>query len=207
MEAPTTSQPTPNAPRLIPLAEARAQLSPHDFRIKLRHAMLANPHLTLKKVATSLHISRQRVGLIVGRLNRPNCASNPAPRPAPKTEQAKQRMAELTQRVAQGESAEAAAAALGISLGQAYALGFRARGIKPAHGGGRKDCFCWRCKKAQGLVTPRGPRSGSVRREAVLDWLAWVDPDSNENLTQARIARLVGVAQPMVSRIARARAT
>jgi hypothetical protein len=40
------------------------------------------------------------------------------------------------------------------------------------------------------------------KRWEVVDWLAWTDPDDGTGLTQARIGRLVGVGQPVVSRVA-----
>lgn len=180
------------------LLTARDLLSPADFRLRLRKTLLANPSLTLLQVARELKVTRQCVGAIVGRLNRPTG------KPAIKREQAKSKMAELRTRVAAGESAEHAAKELGVSLGQAYVLGFRSRETKPAHGGGRKDCFCWRCKKAQGLAVPRGPRMRPEQVNTALDLLAYVDPDSGEGLSQRRIGELVGAGQVAISRIARA---
>jgi predicted XRE-type DNA-binding protein len=45
-----------------------------------------------------------------------------------------------------------------------------------------------------------------VRKAAVLDWLAHRDPDDGSQLKQIDIAKLAGVAQGAVSRIARAAA-
>lgn len=194
-----SSQPTP---RLIPLAEARLSLSPQEFRLKLRKVLLANPRITLKQIAKALNVTRQRVSLLVGRLDRPNCAP-PGPRPAPKRDQAQAKMAELWERVSNGESAESAASNLGISLNQARQLGFKVHGVRPAHGKGRQDCNCWRCRKAAGVALPRGPKSGPVRRAQVEDWLAYRDPDTDQPLRQVDIARMAGVGQGMVSRISR----
>jgi predicted XRE-type DNA-binding protein len=179
------------------MAAAKDLLSPADFRLRLRKTFLSNPNLTLAQVARALGVTRQRVALIVGRLDRPTG------KPAIKREQARAKMAELKKRVAGGESAEQAAKALGISLAAATAQGFRARGIKPAHGGGRKDCFCWRCRRAAGVALQRGPRMGAAQKAAVLDLLAWRDPDDGSRMTQAEIGRLTGVGQAAVSRIAR----
>lgn len=193
--------PLPPSPSLVlpisSMAAAKDLLSPADFRLRLRKTFLSNPNLTLAQVARALGVTRQRVALIVGRLDRPTG------KPAVKREQARAKMAELKKRVAVGESAEKAAKALGISLAAATASGFRARGIKPVHGGGRKDCFCWRCKKAQGLATPRGPKMGPRAKAAVIDLLAWRDPDDWAPLTQAEIGKIIGVGQAAVSRIAR----
>ena len=197
-----SSQPTP---RLIPLAEARLSLSPQEFRAKLRQVMLANPHVTLKQIATALKTTRQRVSAMVGRLNRPNCAPS-GPRPSPKRDQARTKMAELWERVANGESAESAATQLGISLNQARQLGFKVHGVRSAHGTTQRaaqGCPCWRCRRTSGVALPRGPKSGPARQAAVLDWLAYNDPDTNEPLRQIDIARLSGVGQGMVSRISR----
>jgi len=201
--------PIPVHPPSIPLVldliqEARAQLSPSEFRLNLRRALLAHPDLKLKHVATRLGVTRQRVSLLVGRLNRPTCTS--ADRAAPKRDQAAEKMAFLKQRVALGESAQHAAAQLQISLNQARTLGFKVRQVRSAHGKGRQDCNCWRCRRALGVTLPRGLKSGSIKQSQVLDWLAYRDPDTNEPLTQAQIGRLAGVAQPMVSRIARKQA-
>jgi hypothetical protein len=200
--------PIPHLPSAPPLAlslstlpTARDLLSTQDFRLRLRRTLLDRPNLTLATVAQALGVTRQYVGALVGRLDRPTCARHD--KPGPKRDQALSHIKELTARVARGESAEAAARALGISLPAAAKLGFRARGIKPAHGGGRKDCFCWRCKKAQGLATPRGPKSGAATRAKVEDWLAWADPYDGTQLTQATIGRLAGTHQGAVSRIAR----
>ena len=197
----------PPHPGPISLAQARVDLPPEEFRRRLRAHLEAHPGLTLAQVGRELHVTRQCVSHIVGRLNRPNCTALPGRRPAPKREAAKQRMAELKQRVAQGETAESAAFALQISLNQARVLGFKVYGVRSAHGTAARvqaGCDCWRCRKASGAALPRGPRSGAIRRAQVEDWLAYRDPDTNEALTQARIGKLVGVAQPRVSRIARA---
>ena len=196
-----TRDPIPPLPSQIlsvhSLLAARDLLSPADFRLRLRRTLLSDPSLTLKQVAQALGVTRQCVGAIVGKLNRPTG------KPAIKREQARSKLAELRIRVAAGESAEHAAKELGISLGQAMTLGFRARDIKPAHGGGRKDCFCWRCRRAAGIATPRGPRMRSEQVSTALDLLAYVDPDSGEGLSQRRIGEMVGAGQAAISRIAR----
>jgi transposase len=89
-------------------------------------------------------------------------------------------MEELRARVAGGESAAGAARGLGISLVQARRLGFRVERAGAA--------------RAQG--------AGSGRRAEVVDWLAWIDPDSGTGLRQREVARLAGVAQQTVSRVA-----
>jgi hypothetical protein len=181
------------------LVTARDLLSPADFRLRLRRTLLSNPSLTLKQVAQALGVTRQCVGAIVGKLNRPTG------KPAIKREQARSKLTELRTRVAAGESAEHAAKELGISLGQAMTLGFRAHGIKPAHGSGnRAACRCWRCRRAAGIAVPRGPRLSDVHKAQVLDLLAWRDPDSGEGLSQRRIGEMVGAGQAAISRIARA---
>ena len=198
-----SSQPTP---RLIPLAEARLSLSPQEFRLKLRKVLLANPRITLKQIAKALNVTRQRVSLLVGRLDRPNCAP-PGPRPAPKREAARTKLSELTQRVAQGESAEGVVKDLGISLNQARTLGFKVRQVRSAHGTQARaihGCDCWRCRRTSGVALPRGPRFGPRKKVEVLDWLAYKDPDTNQPLRQVDIARLSGVGQGAVSRISRA---
>jgi hypothetical protein len=180
------------------LATARDLLTPADFRLRLRRTLLSNPSLTLKQVAQALGVTRQCVGTIVGRLDRPTG------KPAIKREQAKAKLAELRARVAAGESAEHAAKELGISLGQAMTLGFRARGVKPAHGSSnRAACRCWRCRRANGIAIPRGPRMRPEQVTTALDLLAYVDPDSGEGLSQRRIGEMVGAGQAAISRIAR----
>ena len=197
-----TRDPIPPLPSQIlsthSLLAARDLLTPADFRLRLRKTLLANPRLTLLQVARELKVTRQCVGAIVGRLNRPTG------KPAVKREQAKAKMAELRTRVAAGESAEHAAKELGISLGQAMNLGFRARGIKPTHGSGNKAaCRCWRCRRAAGVALKRGPRMRPEQVQTALDLLAYVDPDSGEGLSQRRIGEMVGAGQAAISRIAR----
>jgi len=199
---------------LSALPLARRSLTVADFRHRLRQAMLAQPSLTLAKVASSLGVTRQRVALMVGRLDRPNCAT--PNRPAPKRDAAARGFVQLVEKVRAGESAEAAAADLGISLGMAMRLGFRAKKFHPPHGtreraagGGsgsspRPPCRCWRCRRAVGIALPRGRRADEVVRARVLDWLAYNDPDTGEGLRQIEIGKLAGVGQAVVSRIARA---
>ena len=69
---------------------------------------------------------------------------------------------------------------------------------------GRTGCNCWRCRRAIGVTISRGPRADSAMVAQTLDWLAWTDPDSGFPLTQAVIGDLVGIGQPVVSRLARA---
>lgn len=178
------------------MAAAKDLLSPADFRVRLRKTFLSNPNLTLAQAARALGVTRQRVALIVGPLGRSTG------KPAVKREQAKARMAELRTRVAGGESAEKAAKELGISLAAAAALGFRSKSIRPLHGGGRKDCRCWRCRRAAGVTTSRA-RLDTTQKAAVLDLLAYNDPDTGEGLTQQQIAGLLGTNQNTVSRISR----
>ena len=175
-------------------------LPPADFRLRLRKTLLANPSLTLRQVAQILGITKQRVSAMVGRLNRPTCAR--LDKPAPRRDEARAKMAELKKRVAAGESAERVAQEFGISLAQAYKLGFRSKSEKPMHGGGRKDCRCWRCRKASGIAVPRA-RLGVAQKAAVLDLLAYNDPYTGEGLTQKQIAGLLGTNQNTVSRISR----
>jgi hypothetical protein len=192
------------SPSLLTLVQSRVDLPPEQFRLRLRKIMLAHPTLTLNQVARELKVTRQRVSLMVGRLDRPTCAH--PDRPAPRLEQARARMPELVARVQAGEPADKVAADLGISLYQAMKLGFRARVFKPSHGAQARlagGCSCWRCRRAGGSALSHGPRVDSARRAAVEDWLAWVDPDDETiALTQAEIGRLTGVGQPVVSRIA-----
>jgi predicted XRE-type DNA-binding protein len=167
--------------------------------------MLNHPEIKLKQVAKMLGVTRQRVALMIGALNRPSCAH--PDKPAPRKEQAETKLAELKARVAAGEPAQAVVKELGISFFQAMRLGFRARSVFPTHGTQarlRSGCSCWRCRRAGGLSVPRGPRLGTEKKAQVLDWLAWVDPEDGIVLTQAAIGQLVGVAQQAVSRIARA---
>ena len=187
---------------ILSISEARAQLAPVDFRLALRRTLLDNPALKLQEVATQLGVSRQAVGAMVGRLDRPTCAH--PNRPAPKREAAKMKLADLSKRVAAGESPRAAADGLGISLAAAAKLGWRAKDVRPPHGKGRTSCNCWRCRRAIGVTIPRGPRANPAMIVQVLDWLAWTDPDSGLPLTQAVIGDLVGVGQPVVSRLTRA---
>src|ERR1700722_3636970 len=188
----------PAYPQPIPVSVARAALSPAEFKVKLREAMVSQPTLTLHQVATALGVSRQAVSHIVGRLGKAH--------PSPKKDRARSRLLELELRVSQGEAAEHAAQALGISLNAAIKLGFRAHGIKPMHGATAraKTCPCWRCRRAAGIAQPRSPRLGDRKKAQVLDWCAWRDPDEGTALSQQRIGRLCGVGQGAVSRIAKA---
>jgi len=204
--------PLPPAPsHAIPLAHlaaARRTLPPADFRHRLRQTLLDRPDWTLAQVARALGVTRQRAGALAGRLDRPSCArpSGPA-RPAPKKAAALARMAELAARVRAGESAEQAAASLGISLAMAAKLGFRTRVVRPPHGTQprlRAGCRCWRCRQAGGLALPRGRRVDSARQVAILDWLAYRDPDSDSPLSRVEVARLAGVGVGAVGRVARA---
>ena len=195
----------PAYPYPIPLAQARHDLPGPEFRARLREAMLATPQITLSQVAAQLGVTRQAVNQLVGKLDRPSCAS--PNRPAPKLEQARRRLEELVERVRAGESADHAAADLGISLAQAMRLGFRSKAVRPAHGTQARlahGCDCWRCRRAAGRARPRGRRVDLRQQAEVLDWLAYRDPDDETALTQAEVGRLVGVGQPVVSRIARA---
>ena len=199
----------PAYPKPLSISQARVDLPPEEFRLRLRRHLQDHPHITLHQVAQQLNVTRQRINILVGKLNRPTCAhpDRPAPkREAPKREAAKLKLADLRARVAGGEPAEAAAAALGISLHMAMRLGFRSREARPPHGSQGKlrgGCGCWRCRRAGGIALPRGPKTGLARRAAVEDWLAWTDPDDGTTLTQAEVGRLVGVGQGAVSRIAR----
>jgi hypothetical protein len=194
----------PRHPGPISFAQARIDLPPEVFRDRLRRHLLDYPGLTLAQVGRELGVTRQRVGLLVGRLNRPSCAQPSGPaRPAPKKQAALRRMAELSTRVQAGESAESAAAALGVSLAMAAKLGFRTRAVRPPHGRGRVGCECWRCRAAGGRIRRRGRRAAELDpAQAVLvaDWLAWVDPDSGAGLPLAEVARLVGVGVGAVGR-------
>ena len=94
--------------------------------------MLDHPDLTLRAVAEQLNITRQRVALMVGLLNRPSCAH--PDKPAPKRDAARAALTELKNRVRAGEPAQAVVKDLGISLTQAMNLGFRVGSCRPAHG-------------------------------------------------------------------------
>jgi predicted XRE-type DNA-binding protein len=198
------SEPSPPEFIFASLAQSRAVLPPAEFRDRLRCYLLDHPELTLAQAAIELGVTRHRVSLMVGKLNRPNCAQGP--RPAPETEKARRRIPALIERVANGETAKHAAQGLGISLAQSYQLGFRAKLVHPLHGTKVRaaKCNCWRCRRVAGIALPRGPRTGAARQAAVLDWLAWADPDTGEGLRQAEIGKLTGVGQGLVSRIARA---
>jgi predicted transcriptional regulator len=193
----------PVCPQPLSLSDARAALPAEEFRLLLRQHLIDHPDLTLHDVAQELGVTRQRVGMMVGKLGRPTCAE--VDRPAPKKEVAALGMAELRARVARGESAEKAAASLGLSLPAATKLGFRTKAVRPPHGTQAKlttDCNCWRCRRAAGIALPRSPRAGEREKAAVLEWLAWVDPETGRGLSQTEIGRLVGIGQGAVSRIA-----
>jgi hypothetical protein len=134
MNSPTSSHsPTPSPIfHLADLEPARLTLSPPEFRAHLRHYLLEHPHVTLRRVADSLGVSRQKVGWMAGRLHRPSCCL-PGPRSAPERAKAEACLIELRARVAAGESASAVAKELGFSLSAAAALGFRAKAVKPLH--------------------------------------------------------------------------
>ena len=188
----------------LPLS--RDILPTQEFRAHLRQIMLEDPALTLRRVASILNVSRQCVSNMVGKLHRPTCATTTADRPAPKRDEAAVRLSDLQARVASGESAAAVAADLGISLTMAMRLGFRSREVRPTHGTQAKlkaGCNCWRCRQAAGLALPRGPRVDVATKAAVLDWLAYVDPDTGEGLSQAKVGKMVGIGQMSVNRIAR----
>ena len=195
----------PAYPVPLSLAQARVDLPPEEFRTRLRSHLLNHPNITLQQVATQLGLKRQRVFQIVGKLNRPNASSPLFMHLAPKAEHARLKLDELKQYVARGESAERAAQKLGISLVQAYKLGFRSRAVHLAHGTATRAqyCCCWRCRKAIHKVIPRGPKVNTPQRLAIEDWLAWSDPQDNSRLTQQEIAQLVGISQAAVSRISR----
>ena len=191
---------------LADLQSARSLLPVADFRHRLRHTLLSNPSITLRQVAQALGVTRQRAGSLVGRLNRPNCCTDPN-RLSPQRDRAALHLAELKARVQAGEPAARAAQALGISITQAHILGFRAKDIRPPHGTwdrAKTNCNCWRCRTVSGLAIPRGPRTSAAQKVAVEDWLAYCDPDDSKGLSQAEVAGLVGVGQAAVSRIARA---
>ena len=211
-----TPSPTPSPIfHLADLEPARLTLSPPEFRAHLRHYLLEHPHVTLRRVADSLGVSRQKVGWMAGRLRRPSCCL-PGPRLALERAKAASCLSELRARVAAGESASAVAKELGFSLWIAAALGFRAKEVRPPHGtwerarggGGsespRPPCNCWRCRRVAGVAVPRGPRTTAAQRAQIIDWLAWVDPDDGRGLSQAVVGELVGVGQMAVSRVAQA---
>jgi hypothetical protein len=206
----TPLPPLPPAPShtlpLAHLAAARRSLPPADFRRRLRATLLDRPDWTLAQVARALGVTRQRAGALAGRLDRPSCAQPSGPaRPAPKKALALARMAELSARVQAGESAESAAARLGVSLQMAAKLGFRAREVRlPSHGRGRRGCACWRCRSASGEIRRRGRRGDQTKLAACLDWLAYRDPDSDSPLSRVEVARLAGVGVGAVGRVARA---
>jgi hypothetical protein len=194
----------PHYPRPITLAQARVDLPPEEFRLRLRSHLQDHPGLTLAQVGQAIGVTRQRVGLMAGRLDRPNCCQ--ADRPAPKREQAARHLMELRARVAAGESAGSAAKALGISLSAASSLGFRVKAVKPPHGHEARawlGCGCWLCRRAAGVSRRRSARAGERTKAEVHDWLAWADPIDGKSLSQAAVGKLVGVGQAAVSRIAR----
>ena len=180
------------------ISQIRDTLAPEEFRLRLRKHLLDHPGLTLAQVARELKLTRQRVGSLVGRLDRPRHF-------AVKREQARSRMVELRIRVAGGESAKKAAEGLGVSLTAARKLGLRVKSIRPVHGTRERAavCDCWRCRRAAGVALQRGPRMSETEKAAIEDLLAWRDPDDEAPLTQAAIGKLVGVGQAAVSRVAR----
>ena len=191
------------------LLQARSTTPPAQFQRQLRQIMLDRPDLTLRSVADSLGLTRQRVSAMVGPLGRPNCATRPN-RPAPMRVAAQQRLKEFTKRVAKGQLVAQAAAALGISPNAAWKLGFRARTIRPPHGTAARaalNCNCWRCRRAAGVTRSYHKTSSAqqtARQAQIVDWLAWTDPDDGSHLTQDQIGRLAGVRQCVVSRVKRA---
>ena len=194
----------PAYPHPIPLVQARHDLPGPEFRARLREAMLATPTIKLSQVASALGVSRQYVGALVGKLDRPNCAH--PNRPAPKREAARAALAQLEARVAQGESAAVVVKDLGLSINVVVKMGFRVHDVRPNHGTAARaqaGCHCWRCRRASGAALFRGRPANAAQRAATLDWLAWRDPDDDSALTQARIGDLVGIGQPVVSRIAK----
>ena len=191
------------------LLQARSTTPPAQFQRQLRQIMLDRPDLTLRSVADSLGLTRQRVSAMVGPLGRPNCATNPN-RSSPVRDQTQKHLKELTKRVAKGQPAAQAAAALGISPNAAWKMGFRARTIRPSHGTAARaelKCNCWRCRRAIGVTRSYHKTSSAqqiARQVQILDWLAWTDPDDGSHLTQEQIGRLVGTRQCVVSRVKRA---
>jgi hypothetical protein len=206
----------PSVLHLHDLPKARATLPPAEFRNQLRSYMLDHPGVTLRRVAETLDVTRQRASILVGPLNRPNCCR--ADRLAPERERAAAEMTSLVERVAAGEPAGPVARELGISLSMAMRLGFRAKEVRPPHGTWERarekigvdgevvqlGCNCWRCRRVAGLAVPRGPRTTVAQKAEIEEWLAWVDPDDGYGLSQAEIGKLVGVGQMAVSRVARA---
>ena len=199
--------PTPSPAASIHLHDLlhlRQTLPPPDFRLALRRYLLDHPQVRLQRVASELGVSRQKVGWLAGRLNRETCCLA-GPRQALEREKAAALLPRLRERVAAGEPAAKVARELGLSMSTVAALGFRVRAIRPAHGTwdrARKGCNCWRCRAVAGLTVPRGPRIPVEQVAEVVDWLAWVDPDTGERLRQVEIGRLVGVGQSAVSRVA-----
>jgi predicted transcriptional regulator len=193
----------PAYPKPLSISQARASLPPEEFRTRLRSHLKSNPNITLAQVAQQLGVTRQCVSQLVGKLNRPDVASPLFMRLSPKTEEARRKLTQLTTLVAQGLSAERAAAKLGISLNQAYCLGFKAKVCRVPHGDKRKECSCFRCRRVKGLVKTSRIRLTAVQRLEVEDWLSWSDPQDGSRLSHEVIARLVGVAQRPVSWIAR----
>jgi hypothetical protein len=143
----------PAYPKPLSISQARVDLPPEEFRLRLRRHLQDHPHITLHQVAQQLNVTRQRINILVGKLNRPTCAH--PDRPAPKREAAKLKLADLRARVAGGEPAEAAAAALGISLPMAMRLGFRVAG-RPGRRTGRRDQL--RGEGVRLLALPAGRR-------------------------------------------------
>jgi predicted transcriptional regulator len=192
----------PAYPKPLSLSQARVDLPPEEFRTRLRGQLLSQPHVTLYQVARELGVTRQCVSQLVGPLGRPSCA-HPGPRPHPRLDEARRKLPDLIKRVQAGETAESAAATLGVSMYQAIQLGFRTKAIRRPHGKGRAGCNCWRCRNASGIANPRGRKADARQCAAVLDWLAYADPFTNEPLTQMEIGRLANLSQGAVSRIVR----
>jgi predicted XRE-type DNA-binding protein len=195
----------PHYPQSISLVQARVDLPPEEFRLRLRSHLQDHPGLTLAQVGRAMGVTRQRVSLMVGPLARPNCCQ--ADHPAPKRDRAARHLAELCARVAAGESAGSAAKALGISLLAASRLGFRVKAVRPPHGHEARACLgcdCWLCRRAAGVSRRRSARAGERTKAEIHDWLAWTNPEDGRGLSQEKVGQLVGVSQAAVSRVARA---
>jgi hypothetical protein len=201
---PSLPPPLSTSLHLGTLVASRDLLPPAEFRLQLRQYLLDHPQVRLQRVADEFGLSRQRIGALVGKLGRPGCCPV-GPRPAPEREKAAAGLAELERRVAAGEPASRAADDLGLSLSMAMRLGFRVKSIRPVHGTwdrAKLGCGCWRCRVVAGVAIPRAKRM-TRQLWAILDWLAWVDPDDGRGLSQTTVGRLVGVGQMAVSRVAR----
>ena len=105
---------------------AKMSAVPSISHQNLRAFLLAHPQVTLAQTALRLGVTRQAVGQMVGRLDRPD--GPPAQRAGPRSPR------RPPEAGFSGRARCARRAALDISLNQAYRLGFRAHAVRSPHG-------------------------------------------------------------------------